>query len=359
MEKEIYGLFLAQVLGPACPVAAEALRLCQGGQCQPDLSQLSQAGLLSPARLRAAQRWDAALAREELERVRAAGAALLFPFDEQYPEALRHIPSPPLALYVKGDVAALSPPLPVAVVGSRQPSEYGRAAAAEIAGGLAKGGALVVSGLARGLDTVAHTAALEVGAPTVAFIACGVDRCYPAENRDLAQKIAGCGAVVSEYPMGARPQKVSFLQRNRLIAGFSRGVCVAEAAARSGALATAHRAAEAGREVFAVPGSIFSAACAGNLSLLAEGAAPALSASFILSCFGVESAPSPLPEEETPVFSPAATAVLAGLEKDPLPLEEICRRTGLSPAKALSALSELEMEGAAAKRPGMRYAKAL
>lgn len=359
MNRLLYGLWLSKVLGPASPRAEQALAATDFGSRPLPAEKLAELGVFTKAQLEAGRALSLQKLEQALLAAQGQGLSLLLPGDENYPLLLREAPSPPLALYVKGDPSLLQHPLPVGVVGARRHSAYGEAAAGKIAAELAQNGALVVSGLAEGLDGVAHKAALESGAPTLAFVAGGVDRYYPACNRALQETIEEKGAVVSEYPPGTQPQKSHFLQRNRLIAGFCRGVCVVEARARSGALSTAHRAAEAGREVFAVPGSIFSPLSEGANALLLEGAIPALSGAGILLWYGKQCETPPLPAEETPCFSPAACAVLGVLSAVPLPLEEICQKTGLPAGKAMAALSELEMEGAARHMAGQRYSKGL
>ena len=178
-------------------------------------------------------------------------------------------------LYYRGDAGIPNRCFTFAIVGTRRPSAYGVEATASIAGELARAGVALVSGLATGLDSESHKAAVQAGAPTVACIAFGHDQCYPAANRTLKGVIERQGLVLSEYPPGTPPQRGYFLQRNRLIAGLSRGLCVAEARRRSGTMNTVAAALAAGRDVFSVPGSIFSPLCEGTNQLLREGAVPA------------------------------------------------------------------------------------
>ena len=210
-------------------------------------------------------------------------------FDESaYPENLRGIYSPPPVLFVQGDVSLLNAPLPIAVVGARRPSAYGVEIVKEVGRGLALGGAVIVSGLAAGLDAEAHKAALAVQGATVACIAFGHGRCYPSSNRRLMEQIEKSGAVISEYPPETRPEKAFFLQRNRLIAGLSHGLVVAEARRHSGTMSTVNFAADFGRDVFAIPGSIFSELSTGTNAMIREGAYLVANAADILSVYGVE-----------------------------------------------------------------------
>lgn len=207
--------------------------------------------------------------------------------DEDYPDLLRAVSAPPPVLYYRGDAGIPNRCFTFAIVGTRRPSAYGVEATASIAGELARAGVALVSGLATGLDSESHKAAVQAGAPTVACIAFGHDQCYPAANRTLKGVIERQGLVLSEYPPGTPPQRGYFLQRNRLIAGLSRGLCVAEARRRSGTMNTVAAALAAGRDVFSVPGSIFSPLCEGTNQLLREGAVPAVSGADILLWYGL------------------------------------------------------------------------
>ena len=207
----------------------------------------------------------------ELARVRQLGAEAITWQDGAYPARLAAIADPPPLLYVRGGLGA-GDDLPVAVVGTRRPTFYGRDVAERLAAGLAAAGATVVSGLARGIDTCAHRGALRGGGRTVAVLAHGIDFVYPSENRRLADQIVAQGALVTDYPAGTHPAGENFPPRNRIIAGLSAGVLVVEAGEGSGALITSHYAAEQGRDVFAVPGPITSPASRGCNLLIQDGA---------------------------------------------------------------------------------------
>ncbi|MBI4342113.1 MAG: DNA-protecting protein DprA [Candidatus Omnitrophica bacterium] len=210
------------------------------------------------------------LARE-LERARRQGAAIVTPDDPGYPDALRTITDPPVALYLRGTLTEADR-VAVAIVGSRHASLYGLQCAEQLAYELALRGVTVVSGLARGIDGAAHRGALRASGRTLAVLGSGLSRVYPDEHRQLAKEIAGHGAVLSEYPMETQPLPRHFPQRNRLISGLSLGVVVVEAAQRSGALITADCALEQGREVFAVPGPMTAVTSHGTHQLLKQGA---------------------------------------------------------------------------------------
>ncbi len=210
-----------------------------------------------------------------------------------YPKQLHSITNPPLVLFVKGDVTLLNGQLCVGMVGARKPSGYGVEAMRNIGRGVALGGAIIVSGMAAGLDSEAHKAALAVNGPTIACIAFGHNSCYPADNKKLMELIERYGAVVSEYPPNQKPEKAFFLHRNRLIAGLSHALLVAEARKHSGTMSTVNFATDYGRDVFAVPGSVFSELSGGTNAMIREGAYLAACAADIMSLYGIE-----LPEED-------------------------------------------------------------
>ena len=212
--------------------------------------------------------WDWAAA--QLEQLQQRGGSLIPISALEYPPLLREISAPPTVLHVLGDLRLTSAAL--AIVGSRSPTPYGLKVAWQLARALAARGFGVVSGLARGVDTAAHQGALEAGGRTLAVLGCGADVVYPSENAALHARIRGQGAVLSEFPMGSRPQKGWFPRRNRLISGLSLGVILVEASVRSGALITARYAREQNREVFAVPGDIRTCKSAGCHQLIRDGA---------------------------------------------------------------------------------------
>jgi DNA processing protein len=273
------------------------------------------------------------------ERLAAAGVRWLPRSDPAFPPALRSIFDPPPGLFLRGagDVSLLDRPA-AAIVGARACSSYGAHVARAFGRELAAAGLVVVSGLARGVDGEAHRGALEADGATVAVLGCGVDRDYPASQRDLARRISIDGLIVSEYAPGVEPAPWRFPARNRIIAGLAQATVVVEARERSGALITADLALEEGREVFAVPGEITSALAAGSNGLLRQGATAATSPADVLESFGLAPA-----APETPALSSAAERVLRQIREAPVSADELVRALGLDAAVIAAALAELEL----------------
>jgi DNA processing protein len=329
----------------------------------------ADAGLPEGARSAIAECAASGAAREELGRLERIGARFAVPGESDYPAILGEIASPPVGLFVRGGaVGSLLPA--VAIVGTRAPTARGPGVARRLAAGLAAAGVTVVSGLARGIDTAAHRGALAAAGRTVAVLGTGLDRVYPPENESLAGEIAGSGALVSEFPMGSGPRASAFPRRNRIISGLSAGVVVVEAGRRSGALITAARALEQGREVFAVPGPIDEEQSRGPNGLLKDGATLVEDVDDVLDALAGAWGPfSPGPAaarsrrgdesagRERAGASPGgfAGAVLACLSSTPASVDEIVARSGIDPGDAVAALLELEMAGAARACPGGRY----
>lgn len=277
--------------------------------------------------------------------------------DPRYPPSLLQTPDPPLLLFVQGDPAFLSAPA-VAVVGSRNPSAQGLDNAREFAAAFGRAGLLVVSGLALGIDGAAHEGALSAGAPTLAVVGTGLDRVYPAQHHDLAHRIAARGALVSEFVPGTPPLATNFPQRNRIIAGLALGTLVVEAALRSGSLITARLAAEYGREVFAVPGSIRAAQARGCHALIRDGAKLVELPADVLEELrprGTAGPASPTASAPAPPATPIADVVLEALGHDPASVDSLLARTGLGTPELLARLLELELEGRVARLPGGLY----
>lgn len=352
-------LWLASALGPASQNAAEVLNefadiweLVDACRCE-DLSAFFTKAQL--AALHASQPEDYIARLDDCKRHKVG---VLTWADEEYPELLRSIPSPPPVLYYRGDPGIANRCFTFAIVGTRRPSAYGVEATAAIAKELAHAGAVLVSGLATGLDSESHKAALRENAPTVACIAFGHDRCYPAQNRKLKELIETSGLVLSEYPPGTPALKNHFLERNRLIAGLSRGICVAEARSRSGTMNTVSAALAQGRDVFSVPGSIFSPLSEGTNRLLKEGAIPALSGADILAWYGMTSEKEEKrqnTEKEVQVSPDAQMMKNALSAAHPQRLEELCAKTKLPPHKAMAALTELELAGFSMQLAGRQF----
>lgn len=267
------------------------------------------------------------------------------PSDASYPLALREIADPPAQLFVWGDPEVLSAAPAVAVVGTRKPTDYGIRVAAHLARELA-GTVVVVSGLAYGIDTVALSEALAAGSRTVAVIGSGLDRAsfYPAVNYQLAERmVAGGGAIVSEYPEGTPPLKQNFPARNRIIAGLTLGTVVVEGAKGSGALITAQHALEFGREVWAVPGSIFVPEAVAPNRLIQEGATPVHSAADILESLGLTPQLA-LPSSSSPATS-AEQTIRELLNRQAMSVDELARELALDSHLVSSTLTLMEIKG--------------
>lgn len=333
--------------------------------------------------LLAAWREQDAVLAQELAAVAQAQVTVLGRTSAAFPSRLRQLADPPIVLYQRGTWMPRDE-WAVSVVGSRQCTSYGRRQAERLVGELARRGFTIVSGLARGIDGVAHRAALEAGGRTIAVLAGGLSRIYPPEHRDLADAIVAAGALFSESPMNMAPLPDMFPRRNRLISGFSLGVLVVEAHARSGALITARHAAEQGREVFAVPGPIDSEASAGPLELIRSGAVLVRSVDDILERLdgrpaeAVEAA-GQAPAELTsstrqpqpnvaampavtstqaaflPPLSPAQQKLWEALNRPGMHQDELIQSTGLDSAEANSALLLLELTGLVRRLPGNRF----
>lgn len=277
---------------------------------------------------------------------RRFGIELWLPGEDGYPASLSTVADPPLALYARGDPRCLLRPA-VAIVGARRCTSAGAEIAAAIAGGLAARGVVVISGLARGIDTAAHRAAVAAGV-TVAVVGSGLARPYPSGNGRLVSRIVESGGLLlSEYPPLAGARKHHFPERNRLISALARAVVVVEAGERSGSLITARLALEQGREVCAVPGSVLNPVSRGCHRLLREGAALVTSAADVLEALGLDVSPS---LEEVDPASPSdltagLSAVLAVVEDRTTSLDQVVGATGLSAAAAGAALVELELGG--------------
>lgn len=342
------------------------------------------------------------LSNEELSRVSLAmeqaasiksrtekkGCTILTPDDADYPELLRGIYSRPSVLYVKGDLSCLSNSLMVAMVGSREHTEYGKKAAELFACGLAKNGAVVVSGLAPGIDSESHRAALETGGKTIGILGCGIDVDYPAKSRTIKTAASQNGAVITEFPLGTQPRRENFPLRNRIISGISHCTLVVEADLQSGSLITARTAREQGRQVFAVPGPIFSKRGQGTNKLLKEGALLAEDINDILNEFSMHSRQkqflspplkvhlqeSAIPDnslqntvhidvsintkntKEIPKdISQPASLICQRMGRQTLTVDELVSVTGLQTGELLAALTELEIFGLVQAFPGRKF----
>lgn len=358
----VYWVWLAGALGPGGVHVRDVLETYGTPQALYE-ARFSQdlSGLLAPQQAQAVRNTGLEGAAQVLERCEQLGVQLAAWDEERYPEALRLIEDPPPVVYYRGNIEVLAPDtFTFAIIGARRPSAYGLEATAAIAKGLAEAGVVLVSGLASGLDSEAHKAAVRAGTPTVACIAFGHDVCYPASNRTLKGLIEKQGLVIGEYPPGTAPLRPYFLQRNRLIAALSRGVCVAEARRISGTMNTVHAALGYGKDVFAVPGSIFSPLSEGANHLLSTGALAASSAADILSFYGASApcaAPAPAPHEEAPALGAQAQTMHRALGCTPKTLAELCEASGLAAGDAMAALTELELAGECRQLAGRRFVR--
>lgn len=376
---------LAEAMGGAKAVfEADETALAASGVCT-----AHDLGLVRPHGLEQAQRI--------VEHCLARGYGICTFADRSYPNLLKEIHAPPAVLYVRGRLPAQETAC-IAMVGTRRVTDYGAAVAERLAMGLAHVGVGVVSGMAAGVDTHAHRGALKGEGKTYAVLGCGLDTVYPASNRELYRLITQNGAVLSEYPPQAGPDRHHFPIRNRIIAGLSAGTVVVEAGRKSGSLITAGQALEMGRDVFAVPGSIFSPMSEGTNQLLREGAKPACGVADILEeyptlvvqtlaeeptsasaqqTFSQMPPPSRMPKKSHPVAEPQTTApasplrppvsrpvpgldavqqaVLALLDSAPRHVDELAVRANLPPAQVLAVLTVLEIQGLARSQPGRRF----
>lgn len=283
-----------------------------------------------------------------LEKVYAMGIKVVSMVEREYPANLRQITGCPPVLYYKGTILP-SDDLAVAVVGSRNATPYGRQVTERLAFDLVKNGLTIISGLARGIDSVAHTSALESGGRTIAVLGCGVDLVYPPENKKLAEEIAKSGAIVSEFPLGFPPVQSNFAARNRIISGLSLGVLVTEAAIDSGSMITAGCAAEQGREVFAVPGPITAKTAEGVNNLIKDGVTPATNASDILTVLDIErkmlQQENRNMKQETSRLDKIQQAIIKTLDGQTKQVDTISRELKLPVEKVTAALSLMELSG--------------
>ncbi len=295
----------------------------------------------------------------ELERLRTLRVGALRVIDDGYPRLLREIPAPPPVLYVRGRLTP-DDELALGIVGTRQASAYGRHVTERLSSDLAAQRVTIVSGLARGVDTVAHTAALDAGGRTIAVQGCGPDLVYPPDHARLAARIVEQGAVVTEFPPGTQPDAGNFPARNRIISGLSLAILVTEAPEASGALITARFAAEQNHDIFAVPGNITNRGSTGANLLIQDGAKPILKAEDVLAELNLNMAPQQielrelLPEDETE----AALITCLRATGDPQHIDDLCRATALPTARVSGALAMMELKGMVSLVGPMTYALA-
>ncbi len=290
----------------------------------------------------------------EMEKLEKSGIKAITFRDAEYPPRLKEIYDYPPLIYVSGDIKSQDE-WSIAVVGSRRATVYGRQVTEEIAHDLAENGITVVSGLARGIDTVAHNSTLKAGGRTIAIFACGLDTIYPAENVNLARRIAIQGSLISEYPLGAKPRPDNFPRRNRIMSGISLGVLVVEADESSGAMITAHIALEQNREVFAIPGSILSPMSRGTNSLIQEGAKLVRSCTDILEELNLQVNVKQLEMKEIIPTSDTEALLMKQLSAEPTHIDQVCRNSGLPVSTVSSNLAIMELKGLVRQVSAMNY----
>ena len=316
--------------------------------------ELKHAGLDSGS-IRAIQYWQPKISLEaEMEKLDRYGVKVLTWHDPDFPSRLKEIYDYPPLLYVRGSL------LPedewcLAVVGTRRASVYGRQVTEEIVADLAQNKITIVSGLAKGIDSIAHHSALDAGGRSIAVFASGLDIVYPSENASLARSIIQQGALISEYPLGTRPKADNFPRRNRIMSGLSLGVLVVEAGETSGALITAHLALEQNREVFAIPGSILSPASRGTNRLIQEGAKLVRSYTDILEELNLTAVAQQIEMKEVIPASDTESLLLKQLSAEPTHIDEVCRSSGLPISMVSSTLAMMELKGLVKQVGTMNY----
>jgi len=296
-------------------------------------------------------------AESQIELAQKHNTRIITFWDKEYPENLKRIYDPPVLLFVRGELNPTDH-LAIAVVGTRVPTNYGKFSAETFSRQLAREGIVIVSGLARGIDTIAHVSALKAGGRTIAVLGCGVDVIYPAENKKLFYEIIEHGAVISEFLMGTKPDATNFPRRNRIVSGLSLGVLVIEAGAKSGALITANMALEQNREIFALPGNINSPKSFGCNKLIMEGAKLAMQTDDILD----ELRPQLnhlLKKEKIRTkqvsLTPVEQSLLESLSHEALHIDRIASENNLSISQALGTLLTLELKELVRQLPGKYF----
>jgi DNA processing protein len=321
---------------------------------QAPLEALQAAGLGPKLAERVAQIRASVDLEKYLARVAAQGIQILTWDDDLYPQRLKEIDQPPPVLYVRGALTK-EDTWAVAVVGTRRISAYGRQVAEELAVYLANNGVTVISGMARGVDAIAHQSSLKAGGRTIAVLGCGVDRIYPPEHMQLAAKIMTNGALLSDYAPGTEPDAANFPPRNRIISGMSMATVVVEAPEASGALITAQFAADQGREVFAVPGSILAAQSKGTNRLIAQGAHPMLSGRDLLDILNLRRVTEQREVRKILPGNEIEAKLLSVLTHEPLHMDDIRNQTGLPIERVSATLVMMELKGLVRQVGGMNY----
>ena len=290
----------------------------------------------------------------ELERILSKNIQVITWESNEYPRRLKEIHQPPPVLYVRGNLS-LEDEWAVAIVGTRRVTAYGRQMTEELAGYLAGNGITVVSGLARGVDGLAHKAALSAGGRTIAVLGSGVDRVYPPEHRNLAEEMCAKGAVISDYAPGTPPEGVNFPPRNRIISGLSLAVVVVEAGKKSGALITAQFAAEQGRDVFAVPGNVHAPQSIGTNQLILDGVRPLLQPKDVLEVLNLQQIQEYRAARHVIPSDAVEARLIEILRAEPVHVDALSREAGYSIQQVSAALTMLELKGVVRQVGGMQY----
>ncbi len=326
-----------------------------------DRVQLAKAKLISEERIesliRSRYKYDM---DRELERLYASGADFLIPGDKSFPDRLTAMNEPPLGIYIKGEMPESPYPM-VSIVGSRRISDYGASVTHKLAKELAEAGIVVVSGMAMGVDAVAHQAAIEGGGKTVAVLGTGVDMCYPAVNTNLYNEISINGCIVSEFPLGTKAYKGNFPYRNRIIAALSRATVVVEAAEKSGSLITANKAIENSRIVMAVPGNITSGLSKGCNALLKRGCPPVTCTEDILDELGIKLSKKELKNSEKDLIPLAQDEKMLYdcISYEPITADELIEKLDMDVKEIACLLTMLELKGCIRRLSGQKVVRSI
>ena len=319
---------------------------------------LQEAGLKGAALSSLLAARDGVAPEEEMEKLDRLGIRALTWHDDAYPARLKEIYDRPALIYVRGQLTSADE-WAVAVVGTRRATVYGRQVVEELADGLARNGVTVVSGLARGIDSISHRTSLKAGGRTIAVLACGLDLVYPPEHLKLAQEIAEQGALISDYPPGTQPRSEFFPRRNRIMVGLSLGVLIVEGDLKSGALITARSALDENRDVFAVPGSIYSPTFRGTNWLIQAGQAKLVTrVEDVLEELNLTMAGHQMEAKELLPADETEARLLRNLSSEPIHIDEVRRVSGLPISTVSSALAMLELKGMVRQVGTMNYVRA-
>jgi len=321
---------------------------------QASFSEFLKAGLLPKDATEIVEKRKLINPDEEWEKLEKLSMKVITVKEKEYPKLLKEIYSPPALLYIKGNLPA-NLDFTLAVVGTRKITTYGQQITPEIVKDLASAGLVIVSGLALGVDALAHQSCLEAGGKTIAVLGSGLDLIYPITNRQLAEKIMEDGAIISEYPLGTQPLKQHFPARNRIISGLSLGALVIEGDKDSGSLITARYALEQNREVFAVPGSVYNQASVGPNNLIKMGAKPVTSAGDILEALNLELAQEFMENKIIIPDTKEEEILLQFLSREPIHIDELIKKSKLNTSIVNSALIMMEMKGKVRNLGGMNY----